>query len=102
LPDVHSAPLGQLKLVKQSRIEKFPADGHPIFLTSLTVKGGDLIGIFTIEGLPAGYPSVIKKNSSWVFNCGLDLGDLVGTDTGCDLGPLKGNLVDAKVTLTKL
>lgn len=92
----------QLKLIRQTSLEKIPADGHPVFKTDLIVRGGDLIGIYTVDNVPAGYLSGLNKDFTWVFACDLDVGDLVGPGSDCKLNPLKGDLVNVEVTLSEL
>ncbi len=92
----------QLKLVKQSAYGKIPADGHPQFATSLKVRGGDLIGVYTVDNVPSAYNAAAGKTVVWAANCDTLIGDLVGRGSGCKPGLLKGYLANIEVTLSKL
>jgi hypothetical protein len=92
----------QLKLVKQSAYGTVPADGHPVFATNLKVRGGDLIGLYTQDNIPSAHNIGLGKNVVWTVGCASTVGDLVGAGTGCKPGLLKGYLVNAEVTLSKL
>jgi hypothetical protein len=92
----------QLRLVKQSDFGKVPVNGRPVFATSLTVRGGDLIGLYTLDNLSSGYSTGLTKDVFWAVACASNVGDLVGAGTGCKPGVLKASRVNIEAKLSKL
>jgi hypothetical protein len=91
---------GQFKLVKQSKFETIPANGHPSFATSLNVQGGDLLGLVTVSGVGTGYPSITGNEVSNV-PCAPKVGQLVGKGTTCLLSSLPNHLVNVSAHLVQ-
>src|SRR5262249_38475148 len=80
-----TATHGQFKLVKQSNIAPIPPNGHPSFATSLDVLEGDLLGLGTTGGAPAGYNTLVFQDKEEIATCNPTLGQLVGKGTTCKL-----------------
>jgi hypothetical protein len=93
---------GQFKLIRQSEYETIPADGHPKFPVRLKVRGGDLLGILTLENLASGYNNGVERNLATIPLCHPDLGGLIGAETDCPLLPLTTSLINMRVTLSPL
>ena len=91
---------GQFKLVKQSKFETIPANGHPSFATSLNVEGGDLLGLVTVSDVATGYPSIAGNDVSNV-TCAPKVGQLVGKGTTCPLSPVPDHLVNVSAHLVQ-
>jgi hypothetical protein len=98
-----TATPGQFMLVKQSHIERIPKNGHPTFATSLSVKGGDLLGLGTVIGVPSGYSTGVDGDNEVAVHCDpTGVGQLVGEGTSCPLANLTHALVNVKATLQRL
>jgi hypothetical protein len=75
---------GQYKLVKESDEETIPADGHPRRETSLRVRHGDMLGLTTDGGAPAGFNSTADGDIDGLVGCDpTGPGFLVGMGTAC-------------------
>jgi hypothetical protein len=73
--------------------------GHPSFATSLAVKGGDLLGLVTVDNLVSAYSTNVAGDTVSTVPCGLSVGGLVGRGTPCKLGSLTTHLVNVSATL---
>jgi len=90
---------GQFKIIRQTKLETVPANGHPSFATSLAVKGGDLLGLVTVDNLVSAYSTNVAGDTVSTAPCGLSVGGLAGRGTPCKLGSLTTHLVNVSATL---
>jgi len=92
---------GQFKLLAESALMTIPKNGHPSFTVSIAVRGGDLLGIQTVDNLPSAYSSGVSGDNSSTVPCGPTVGQRVGAETSCALGVITTELANVKVTLFK-
>ena len=91
---------GQFKLVRESQLRTVPANGHPQFATDLNVQKGDLLGLGTIENVPAGYQTGVMGDNMKNLHCDVTgPGLLVGQGTSCPLSDLPNSLVNVVATM---
>ena len=96
-----TATNGQFELVKQSALETVPANQHPSFTTSVDVKKGDLLGIFTSHDVSAGYNTSFTDDVNQILTCNpTGVGQLVGTGSSCPLAVSTGDLVNVDAQLS--
>jgi hypothetical protein len=90
---------GQFKLAKQTHLELIPANGHPSFATSLNVRGGDRLGIVTVDNLASAYTTDVTGDDVSGVPCDPSVGQLVGKGTTCKLSLLTTHLVNVSAEL---
>jgi hypothetical protein len=94
---------GKYRLIGQSPVKTVDVGDAAAFRAHIDVKRGDLLGLYAITGIAAGYSSADAEDVGAGASCfdGGGVGDSVGTGTSCAIVPIEHSLANVAATLKR-
>lgn len=94
-----TATPGRFQLIGRSHKATVPADGSPFFSTQIQVKGGDRLGVATVDNLPSGHAGNGGDQAQALTCNPQGVGQKVGAGTACPLTDFPQSLTNVEAKL---